>query len=292
MKNLLLTILMLGVAAAGCGRESSTSPVLQGRSWDQVVLAESHSGAGEPESEIQVRSDGALTLLIERGSVSSSRGLLAGDKLEMLTRLVDALPPSSYTGPSSCPGSGSVLTVTVGDVVRSFASDSCDSAVPEAVQEVRDFVSGLGASTISQRVLTVVPQILLSGSHSALHQPVRLVLQDRDALAKFLREHSPDRPTAVARVDFERKFVVAEWLGDQPSAGYSVEVAGAGINQAGWYCIDFSRYVPGPGCLAATVVTQPFVLVALDRHPEEFLFQDFIQEGDCPPVSPMGVARD
>jgi hypothetical protein len=280
MNNFLLTVLVLGIAAAGCGRERSTSPVPQVRSWDQLVLAEAPDETGAPFSELQVQSDGALTFQIRRGSASSSRGLLAGDKLETLTRLVDALPPVSYSPARACPDRAFILTVTVGGATRFFASDSCDTETPASVTAVRSFASRLVTSTVNPRPVVVVPQVLLAGSRSALHRPLRLILEDRDALARLLREHSPDQPIAIPRVDFSSKFVVAEWLGDQPSSGYEIDLV-AGITAAGWYRLEFARYVPGLNCDVASVVTQPFVLAAFDRHPEPFLFQDSIEEVNC-----------
>jgi hypothetical protein len=285
MKNFLITIFFLGVAAAGCGREPSTSPVPQWHSWDQVVLTETHASAGEPGSEVTVRSDGALTLVIGRGNSVSSRGLLAGDRLETLTRLVDALPPSSYAAPEPCTADGFVMTVAAGGAVRTFASGSCDLAAPEAVRRLHESLAGLVASTQAPRAVVVPFQVLLSGTSSALHRPVRAVLQDRDALAQFLREHAPDQPTAVPRVDFARQFVVAEWLGDRPTTEYTLELAGAEITQTldgtEWFRLRFHRFTPGPTCPTADQVTQPFVLVALNRHPEELLFEDTTEEVAC-----------
>lgn len=281
MKNFLITILVLGMAAAGCGREHPTTPVPQLHSWDQVILAETRDGAGEPGSEVTVRSDGALTLVIGRGNLVSSRGLLAGERLETLARLIDALPPSSYAAPDPCAADGFVVTVAGGGVVRTFASGSCDLAAPEAVRRLQEFLSELGASTQAPRLVVVPFQVLLHGTSSSVHRPVRAVLQDRDALARFLREHAPDQPTAVSWVDFARQVVVAEWLGDRPRTEYTVELDGAEITLSGWFRLRFHRFTPGPACPTGDQVTQPFVLVALNRHPEQMLFEDTTEEVTC-----------
>jgi hypothetical protein len=298
MKNFLITALILGMAAAGCGREHVTSPGPQWHSWDQVVLAETHVDAGEPVSTVSVRSDGALTLVVkqgDQGDVVSSRGFLSGKHLETLTSLVDALPPSSFAASDSCPTVGFDLKVEGRGTVRTFAFGACDSldnAVPEAARGLQVFLSGVRASATFQTSHPVLVnyRVLLSGTQSALHQPVRLVLQDRDALARFLREHAPDQPTAVPLVDFGRQLVVAEWLGDRPTTGYRVRLGEkpAEITPTGWFRLGFVHSNPGAGCSVAAQVTQPFVLVAFDRHPEEMLFQDTITEEDCSPPSPIG----
>jgi hypothetical protein len=303
MKNFLITILVLGMAAAGCGREHVTSPVPQWHSWDQVVLAETRAEAGEesgeesgePVSEISVHSDGALTLVVGRGNEVSSRGLLSGDKMETLTSLIDALPPSSFVGADPCPNDGFVVTVAGRGSVRTFAFGSCDSsdsAVPEAARRLQEFLSETGASTQAPRLVVVPFQVLLRGTQSALHRPVRAVLRDRDALAGFLREHAPDRPVALPAIDFGRRVVIAEWLGDQPTTRYAgrpeeqlhtVEFEGADITQTGWFRLHFRSSAPGPTCEVGAQITQPFVLVAVDRHTEEMLFEDATTEVDCSP---------
>ena len=295
MKNFLITILVLGMAAAGCGREHVTSPVPQWHSWDQVVLVETRvEGGGRTEnsvSEVSVRSDGALTLVVRQGDTVSSRGLLSGANMDMLTSRIDALPPTSYAAPDSCPADRFLLTVAGGGTVRTFAFGSCDtsdSSVPMAAYRLQEFLSDMGASTQAPRLVVVPFQVLLGGTHSALHGPVRAVLQDRDALARFLREHAPDRPVVVPVVDFGRQVVIAEWLGDQPSTEYSVEFEGAEITQTGWFRLRLHRFTPGPMCAAGDQITQPFVLVALDRHPEEMLFEDTTTEVDCSPPSAVG----
>jgi hypothetical protein len=293
MKNRLITILVLGVAAAGCGREHVTAPGPQWRSWDQVVLSSAQGAAGEPGADVSVRSDGALTLVTGGGNAVSSRGLLTGEKLETLTRLVDSLPPSPYSAPDPCSTEAFVMKVVSGSVVRTFASDSCDATVPESVRQLRDFLAEIGASAQSPpRAVIVQVHELLQGTHSAIHAPRRVVLQDRDALVRFLLQHAPDRPSVVSRVDFSRQVVVAEWLGDQPASGYTaVSLEGAEITQSGWFRLRFSRFTPGPACATGDQLTQPFVLVALDRHPEPMLFQDSIKEGDCPAPSPFPGGR-
>jgi hypothetical protein len=291
MKNFLITILVLGMAAAGCGREHVTSPVPQWHSWDQVVLAETLAKAGEPVSEVSVRSDGVLTLVVGRGNAVLSRGLLSEKKMETLTSLIDALPPSSYAASGPCLTGRFDLTVTSGVTGRTFVFGSCDSsdsAVPEAARRLQEFLSEAGASTQAPRLIVVPFQVLLRGTQSALHRPVRAVLQDRDALARFLREHAPDRPVAVPVVDFGRQVVVAEWLGDRSSTEYIVEFEGAEITLTGWFRLRSHRFNPGPTCAVGAQITQPFVLVALDRHPEEMLFEDTSTEVGCSPPSPIG----
>lgn len=174
--------------------------------------------------------------------------------------------------------------------MRTYAFGPCDSSdasVPSPARRLQAFLAEAGASTSPQtpRIITLQPgdnyQVLLQGTQSALRQPVRKVLHDRDALARFLREHAPDRPVAVPVVDFGRQFVVAEWLGDRPTAGYAVSLEGADITQSGWFRLHFRRSVPGPTCVVGAQITQPFVLVALDRYPEPLLFEDTVAEVTC-----------
>ena len=153
MKNFLITILVLGMAAAGCGREHVTSPMPQWHSWDQVVLVETRVEAGgraeNSVSEVSVRSDGALTLVVRKGDVVSSRGLLSGRNMEALAGLIDALPLASFAAPDPCPIGGFVMTVAGGGMVRTFVFGSCDSsnsAVPASARRLQEFLSEVGTS--------------------------------------------------------------------------------------------------------------------------------------------------
>jgi hypothetical protein len=78
------------------------------------------------------------------------------------------------------------------------------------------------------------------------------------------KEHSPDGKMPV--VDFTSQMVVGVFLGSKPSAGYGVEIVGV-RTQAKNLIVEYVEKQPGRGMIAAQVLTEPFHLVAVARHP-------------------------
>jgi hypothetical protein len=282
MRNLLLLISILGVTTAGCGREATTAPPPQSPTWTLLEFHARGDGTGDSaEVGVAVLSSGEVTLHV-RGEVVSSRGLLAGEKLETLVCFVDALPPTSYASPTPCTPDGFVVSLARDGKELSFASGLCDPTAPQSVLDVAGFFRDLIQDVLAVSTRPLPSTTLLVGTQSAIGSPRREVIRDRDALARLLREHSPAQPVAVPRVDFSRQMVVAEFLGARPTSGYSVESAGAELTQSRMTRIRFDVREPGPGCITAAVLTTPFVLVAMEARPDgELMFETSTLEVIC-----------
>ncbi len=281
MKSLLIILCALGLAAAGCGRET-TSPEPQRQSWDALRFQQAAGGPEMSAIDLSVLPVGALTLRDDRGNVASSRGLLAGGKLETLTRLVDALPPLSYVPAGSCESAPWSITLTRDGEELTYASCDDDAAAPEGVRAAGEFLDDLVDAVLADAdpQKPVRWRTLAAGATSAVHVPRRVVLRDMDALLRVLRDHSPGQPTVVPRVDFAREMVVAEFLGDR-EAGSSIESAGAVFTRAGVLRMQFEVHVPSAACGAEAAGAQPFVLVAVDRHGDAIVFSTATQEVVC-----------
>ena len=71
-------------------------------------------------------------------------------------------------------------------------------------------------------------------------------------------------PDAVPpAVDLAVHVVAAAFAGEKPSAGYSIEVTGA--DRAGGIDLVAEERGPGPGMVAAAIITSPFHIVAVPR---------------------------
>ena len=71
-------------------------------------------------------------------------------------------------------------------------------------------------------------------------------------------------PDAVPpAVDLAVHVVAAAFAGEKPSAGYSIEVTGA--DRAGGIDLVAEEHGPGPGMVAAAIITSPFHIVAVPR---------------------------
>lgn len=84
------------------------------------------------------------------------------------------------------------------------------------------------------------------------------------------RQHSPDREQP--RVDFARDMVIGVFLGSRATAGFSVEVVSAQVEQ-GILVVRFRETRPQPDRIVAQVLTSPYHLVAVPRHSGEVKFE-------------------
>jgi hypothetical protein len=237
-----------------------------------VRYHETAGGQNGSYLDLTVRPDGELTL-DGRGN-EASRGLLAGEKLETLARLIDALPPQSYGPPTPCSEDGFFVSVTRGGEVLTFASGSCDVSAPAPLTDLSQLFQDLAAQAGEHRVRPVQYQILTHGIYSAIREPGRVIVRDRDALVQLLKAHRPNAPVAIPRVDFSTQMVVAAFLGDCPGSGYALDLDAAEETESGWLRIRFVRTAPPADCAAGGGITQPFVMFAVERRPGDVLFED------------------
>jgi hypothetical protein len=238
-----------------------------------VRLHEVPDGPGGPFQDLTIEPDGKLTLWVAPGEGASARGLLAGERLETLARLIDALPPNSYSPSEPCATDRFFVSVTRGAEVRTYASGACDAAAPEALAELRRELSNV-AGAVGRPRRAVLHRVLAQGDRSGIASERIAVVRSEAELVRLLSEHRRDgAPIAIPRVDFSREMVVARFLGDSPR-GTSLGFAAAERTDDGdrWLRLGFSLAEPGVGC-DADGTTRPFVLVAVEREDEEILFE-------------------
>lgn len=82
------------------------------------------------------------------------------------------------------------------------------------------------------------------------------------------------------RLDFDRHRVVWVRAGRRPTAGHRLRVEGV-RRASGRLVVHHVEQRPGEGCLAATVVTHPWVLVRLPAGDEPVESHDRIAAADC-----------
>lgn len=282
MKRLLYITSIASVLAAGCTWER-TAPSAQGPAWDRVQLHETADGAAV--HDLSVRTDGELSLVDSRGDGGSSQGLLAGEKLETLARLIDRLPPSSYASSAPCTSDGFVVSVTRGGEVLTYESGSCDQTQPAGLSDLHQTLDGLIAQLQSgnQKPNPIAFTVLSEGTSCAIHQARQEVIRDRDALMGLLREMQPGRPVGIARADFSRQMVVAVFAGDKPTGGYALTADGANESSPGWLQIHLREVAPSPDarCAGAPGTTQPFVLIAVDSADASVSFESTVVVTRC-----------
>ena len=261
MRSIPMTLLALGaLLAVGCS-DQSTEPAAE-MSWDWVRL---HEGGSETYSDLSIGANGEFVLdTSSRGEGLPARGLLAGERLETLARIIGELPLGSYSSPGSC-DEGFFLSVTRDGGVTTYRVDDCDDAVPQPLDELHrllsDFASGMGDP---QRLDPDAARVLASGVHSAIHTTREVVIDNRDELFALLREHQPGGVVALPAVDFRREVVVGIFA---PSAtgGSFLGLGPVESGENGWLTVEILATVPGERCAVTLAPTEPFLLLAVKR---------------------------
>jgi VWFA-related protein len=105
---------------------------------------------------------------------------------------------------------------------------------------------------------------------SAISSAEQVVARTEPEWRSLWQRHAPGRP--VPSVDFNKLMVVAVFLGSRPSGGYQVEITG--VQTIGdTLVVQWSERRPGPGQVAAQVLTSPSHMVTVPRHSGEVRFE-------------------
>jgi hypothetical protein len=78
------------------------------------------------------------------------------------------------------------------------------------------------------------------------------------------KEHAPT--TKMPTVDFAKQMVVGIFLGTKPSDGHQVEIVGVRTQDKD-LIVEYVQRQPGRGTMAAQILTEPYHLIAVAKHP-------------------------
>jgi hypothetical protein len=113
-------------------------------------------------------------------------------------------------------------------------------------------------------------RVLEKGDQSNVDDARQVALRTAAEWKTLWRQHSPDRDQP--RVDFGRDMVVGVFLGSRTTAGFSVEIVSALVEQ-GALVVRFRETRPQSDRIVAQVITSPYHLVAVPRHSGEVKFE-------------------
>jgi hypothetical protein len=111
---------------------------------------------------------------------------------------------------------------------------------------------------------------LMSGIDRAEH----VVARDAAQWQALWQRHAPGRPAPA--VDFTKQMVLAVFLGSRPSGGYQVQISGVRVD-GDTLVVQWRETAPGPGQLAAQVLTSPSHIVTVPRHAGDIRFEKAAQ---------------
>ncbi len=302
MSKRFLLLGLSGLLLSSCGsNESATVPESTG--WTSLRFHQFESPTSASGIDLWVDSDGAVTLRSadsrsadsrsagrrstdvatpsgpEREDAAFTRGLLAGERLETIARLVAHLPARPHRAGE--PNSAGTYFISIVDASgeRTHLSFSGDTTSPVELTELRASLVSLLDQLREPRVQDLAVRIALHGEQSRVSEPRRVILQNRDALLAEARRSLDLESATLPRVDFSREMIVACYLGSAPS-GSRIEIAAIERTTEGWLRLTVRETRPSVACSPAVVT--PFVWVVLPRQDGDLLFADRLDSsGAC-----------
>lgn len=289
MSKRFLLLGLSGLLLSSCGsNESATGPDSTG--WTSLRFHQSESPTSAAGVDLWVDSDGAVALRStepsgaeqsgpEREDAAFTRGLLAGERLETIARLVAHLPARPHRAGE--PNSAGAYFISVVDASgeRTHLSFSGDTSSPVELTELRAALAALLDQLREPRVQDLAVRIALHGDRSRVDGPRRVILQSRDALLAEARRSLDLESATLPRVDFSREMILACYLGPAPS-GSRIEIAAVERTTEGWLRVTVGETRPSAPCSPAVVT--PFVWVVVPRQDGDLLFADRLDSsGAC-----------
>jgi hypothetical protein len=130
--------------------------------------------------------------------------------------------------------------------------------------------SGRQLQPAEQPESAIVLRELDRGNRSQIREARQAVVRGEDEWARLWQLHAPTRPRPP--VDFSREIVAGVFLGNQPTAGFAVEIADARLEN-GTAVLRFRSRRPASDAMTAQMLTSPYHLVALPSHPGDVRFE-------------------
>ena len=253
----------------GCGSDRALDASSTNADWNLVRFHDE-----DVDGDLVVDPIGSLWLQDSRGGgESSARGLLAGERLETLVRLIGDLPLHSYSPGTTCETGRFFVSVTRDGNVTTYASDACDTKAPSSIGELRNLLSTVAAEFRANRVDAVDFKVLSRGTYSSFGEESNRVVYNRDEFIRLLQDIDGRRPAVVPQVDFSQDIVIAHFLGERPTGGFEVSPETAERTENDWTRVSFVEEVPGPRCVVTEATTRPYVILALERPDKGLLFE-------------------
>jgi len=106
------------------------------------------------------------------------------------------------------------------------------------------------------------PRTVEKGDQSNIENAKQVLVRTDAELRTLWQQHSPDRPPP--KIDFAKEMIVAVFMGSRPNAGFSTAVVSA-TAAAGVLMVRYSETKPGPGTVAAQILTFPYDIVAIPK---------------------------
>lgn len=106
---------------------------------------------------------------------------------------------------------------------------------------------------------TVPFTAIASGSRSLVTTRVNYLITNEEELGRLWK--LLDATNTPPTVDFKESAVIAVFAGEQPTAGYAIDISK--VEDSGRRMVSVTLNQPGSGCVAAQVLSTPYKVVTL-----------------------------
>jgi hypothetical protein len=132
-------------------------------------------------------------------------------------------------------------------------------------------VRAIAAALAALMLQTTAPmRTIARGDQSGLETERRAVARTDAEWTALWRQHAPAGPAPP--VDFSKETVVGVFLGSRSTAGYSVEIVSAALDQ-GTLLVRYRQRAPAPDAITAQIITTPFHIVAVPKTSADVKFE-------------------
>lgn len=111
---------------------------------------------------------------------------------------------------------------------------------------------------------------IVTDTMSQIEDPKQAAARTPAEWAALWRHHAGE--TALPKVDFGSRMVVAVFLGTRSSAGYAVEITGT-RHDKGALIVEWRERRPEPGRVSAQVITSPAHIATIPKFAGEIRFE-------------------
>ncbi|RMG23213.1 MAG: protease complex subunit PrcB family protein [Bacteroidetes bacterium] len=121
-------------------------------------------------------------------------------------------------------------------------------------------------------------EVLDEGAYCGVNEQKQVLIRSAAAWQQLWQDlHAGQTGGAeLPEVNFDEKWVIACFMGSRNSGGYRVQLRNV-WRQADHIAVSLTHEAPGKNCMATMAITQPYILVVIDRQPVDKIQFD-IQE--------------
>ena len=121
-------------------------------------------------------------------------------------------------------------------------------------------------------VKTASYSVILQGQQSGFTLQKALILENTDEFNELWAIHTGGSKTPTPIINFKNSVVIANFLGEQPTGGYSIKVNKVVYSEK-YTQVIFSTHRPTPGSMRTMQITQPYIMIKIDKTKKPIYFE-------------------